>query len=232
MNRTIWIHIGTTGFFHLNGKRSRSTILPWLPHRLWKRQSQTTVFLRTPITQMIFFNQGIVILVKCTYNMNGTDQKRQNLCWNFTDNEGISWMNLIVAFEKGLKISDLNGDSNPDLCDTAAVLHQLSYRANWELVVMWVDFKPVDVEIEDVNKRIFLVFERQVRCCLSSDKMRRSNSFTPIRISNTRKFLVWTSSKGVHLSIFNTNSAPGYMAIILSELTCFLVNLGELWGWF
>ena len=32
----------------------------WLLHRLWKRQLQTTVLLRTPITKMIFFNQGTV----------------------------------------------------------------------------------------------------------------------------------------------------------------------------
>ena len=35
----------------------------WLPHRLSKRQSLTTVFLRTPITQMIFFNQGKIHLI-------------------------------------------------------------------------------------------------------------------------------------------------------------------------
>ena len=35
----------------------------WLPHRLSKRQSLTTVLLlRTPITQMIFFTQGILLL--------------------------------------------------------------------------------------------------------------------------------------------------------------------------
>ena len=47
-------------------------------------------------------------------------------------------MNMIVAFysEKGLGNSGLNGDSNPDLCDAGAVLNQLSYKANWELVVM------------------------------------------------------------------------------------------------
>ena len=31
----------------------------WLPHRLSKLQSLTTVLLRTPVTQMIFFNHGI-----------------------------------------------------------------------------------------------------------------------------------------------------------------------------
>ena len=46
------------------------------------------------------------------------------------------------------KNSGLNWNSNPDLCDASAVLHQLSYQANWEQVVMWVDYKPVDVEID------------------------------------------------------------------------------------
>ena len=63
-------------------------------------------------------------------------------------------MNLIIAVlypclsssEKGL-----NGDSNPDLCDADAVLHQMSYQANWEQVVMWVDYNPVDVEIDNYN---------------------------------------------------------------------------------
>ena len=36
------------------------------------------------------------------------------------------------------------GDSNPDLCDADAVLHQLRYQTNWELVLMCVDHKPVD----------------------------------------------------------------------------------------
>ena len=39
----------------------------------------------------------------------------------------------------------------PDLCDPSAVLYQFSYHANWEQVVVWVDHKPVDVEIEDDN---------------------------------------------------------------------------------
>ena len=34
----------------------------WLPHRLSKLQSLTTVLLMTPITQMIFFNQGMLLL--------------------------------------------------------------------------------------------------------------------------------------------------------------------------
>ena len=35
------------------------------------------------------------------------------------------------------------GDSNPDLWSAGVVLHQLSYQANLELVVVWVDEKPV-----------------------------------------------------------------------------------------
>ena len=34
--------------------------------------------------------------------------------------------------------SGLNEDSHPDLCDSGAVFHQLSYQANWELIVMWI----------------------------------------------------------------------------------------------
>ena len=37
---------------------------------------------------------------------------------------------------------------NPDLCDSGAVPHQLSYQANWELVVLWVNDKRVDSSIE------------------------------------------------------------------------------------
>ena len=33
----------------------------------------------------------------------------------------------------------LGANSNPDLCDACAVLYQLNYQSNWELVVMWVD---------------------------------------------------------------------------------------------
>ena len=137
--------------------------------RLSKRQSQTTVFLRNPITQMIFFNQDIVTLVKCTYNINGTNRKRRNLGFHWQRRQFMNefdrriWALLISSSKKGLKISDQNGDWNPDLCDTGAVLYQLSYQAKWERVVMWVDFKPVDVEIDDVNSRIFLVTEMQTR---------------------------------------------------------------------
>ena len=36
------------------------------------------------------------------------------------------------------KNSGLNGIRTHDLCDTCAVLYQLSYQANWELITLWV----------------------------------------------------------------------------------------------
>ena len=53
-------------------------------------------------------------------------------------------------------------DSNPNLCDVAAVLHQLSYQTNEEQVVMWVNYNPVDVEIDDDNTRTSHVFEMRI----------------------------------------------------------------------
>ena len=55
--------------------------------------------------------------------------------------------------------SNLNGDSNPDLCDAGAVLHQLNYQANWEQVVVWVDYKLVDVEIGDDITGFFYIIK-------------------------------------------------------------------------
>ena len=66
-------------------------------------------------------------------------------------------MNLIIpvffycclsSSEKDLKDLGLNRDSNSDLCDAGSVLNQLSYQANWEQVVVWVDYKPVNVYVE------------------------------------------------------------------------------------
>ena len=42
------------------------------------------------------------------------------------------------------KNSGLNGIRILDLCDTDAVLYQLSYQANWELATLWVRHVPVD----------------------------------------------------------------------------------------
>ena len=63
----------------------------------------------------------------------------------------------LSSSEKGLRNSGLNGDSNPYLCDAAAVLYQLSHQANWEQVIMWANYKPVEVQIDDDNAGIFRV---------------------------------------------------------------------------
>ena len=47
---------------------------------------------------------------------------------------------------KPQKNSGLNGIRTHDLCDTGAVLHQLSYQAMWELVTLWVRNILVDDE--------------------------------------------------------------------------------------
>ena len=44
------------------------------------------------------------------------------------------------AWKKNL---GLNGIRTHDLCDAGAVLYQLSYQANWELVILWVRNIPV-----------------------------------------------------------------------------------------
>ena len=49
----------------------------------------------------------------------------------------------------------LNGGWNPGLRDADAVLHQLSYQTKWQQVVVWVDYKPVEVEIDYDNTGTF-----------------------------------------------------------------------------
>ena len=44
------------------------------------------------------------------------------------------------------KNSGLNGIQIYDLCDTGAVLYQLSYQANWELATLWVCDIPIEGE--------------------------------------------------------------------------------------
>ena len=53
-------------------------------------------------------------------------------------------------------------DSNPDLSDAAAWLHQLSFQANWEPVVLWVDYKPVDDEYRSIILYMMLIHESHV----------------------------------------------------------------------
>ena len=55
--------------------------------------------------------------------------------------------NLSSCEEKACeKNSGLNGIRTHDLCDAGAVLYQLSYPSNWELVILWVRNIPVKYE--------------------------------------------------------------------------------------
>ena len=48
-------------------------------------------------------------------------------------------------------------DLNPDLCDSSAVLYQLSCQANWEQVIIWVHDKPIDDEYTSMHEfRVFI----------------------------------------------------------------------------
>ena len=54
--------------------------------------------------------------------------------------------NLSSCEKKAWNNSGLNGTRTHDLCDAGAVLYQLSYQANWELVILWVRKIPVKDE--------------------------------------------------------------------------------------
>lgn len=47
-------------------------------------------------------------------------------------------------------------ESNPDLCDASAVVHQLNYQAHWELVIIWVNV----CVTHGLGEDIFLLFFR------------------------------------------------------------------------
>ena len=51
------------GFLNFQLTNTTTWLWRWHTHRLSKRQSLTTVLHTTPITQMIFFNQGIIVLL-------------------------------------------------------------------------------------------------------------------------------------------------------------------------
>ena len=66
-------------------------------------------------------------------------------------------------------------DSNPDLCDAGAVINHLSHQANWELVIMWVYDKPVDIQYGLINEIFIWIFGPFVLYCSSGiTELRRS----------------------------------------------------------
>ena len=74
----------SSGFLNLQLTNTTTWLWRWLPHRLSKRQSLTTVLLRTPITQMIFFNQGIYISCWKKFNLPKWTIRKRFFPPNFT----------------------------------------------------------------------------------------------------------------------------------------------------
>ena len=66
-----------------------------------------------------------------------------------------SHVSYLSSGDKGLKNSGLNRHSNPGLCNADKVLCQLSYQANWELVVMWGNM--VELVVMRVNYELSLL---------------------------------------------------------------------------
>ena len=73
-----------------------------------------------------------------------SSSKKHDL-YEFMIDHGSYTHNLYAVVKlKPEKHSGLNGIRTHDLCDTGAVLYQLSYQAIWELVTSWVHNIPVD----------------------------------------------------------------------------------------
>ena len=66
---------------------------------------------------------------------------------DMTDHRSYTYATSTAVKLKSEKNSGLNGIRTHDLCDNGAVLYQLSYQANWELVTFWVRNIPVGVFI-------------------------------------------------------------------------------------
>ena len=58
--------------------------------------------------------------------------------WNIKNKKGLINKQLR---KESVKIQP-DGIRTHDICDTGAVLYQLSYQANWELVIRWVLYIP------------------------------------------------------------------------------------------
>ena len=80
-------------------------------------------------------------------------------------------ISLLLKQHRGMpkKFRPERGFEPCEPCDAAPVLHRFSYQANWEQVGVKVDYKPLDVGIDDVNTGIFHLFEMRIgmnECCI------------------------------------------------------------------
>ena len=90
------------GFLNFQLTNTTTWLWRWLPHRLSKRQSLKTVVLRTPVTQMIFFNHGSLtlflafrlLLIIC-YNF-GKEFKRSFRCFFSFSRTVLSRIKILV----------------------------------------------------------------------------------------------------------------------------------------
>ena len=91
-------------------------------------------------------------------------------------------------------------DSNPVLWDFRAELYQLSYQANWELEVVWVDDKLVDDGYLTIIPRARMGFESiaheaegRVGYWLRGHEGERNNCFSKIQLVRQKKYRDKTS---------------------------------------
>ena len=78
-------------------------------------------------------SQPMRVCILSLYSIEFICWVEQSLNWDHC-----SFVTLMPSQERSEKLKY----SNPDLCE--AELCQLSYQAIWELVITWVDYKPID----------------------------------------------------------------------------------------
>jgi len=104
-----------------------------------------------------------------------------------------SFWRYLNSSKEVLDNSGLNGDLNPDVCDAGAVFGRLGYQAHWELVVMWVYYKPIDAGFKSID---ILIHEIDV-LGLQID----TNVYDPLSFKPIHEFHVLTSYGDKSISI-------------------------------
>ena len=108
-----------------------------------------------------------------------------------------------------------------DLCDASAVLHRLSYEDNWEPIVVWVNFKPVDYGYTYIY--MLLIYENDVLELRIETKKNLQGSYTFVWIKQSMKTLGSSDS-------FD-NCLQCFIARAYVEGICVLSPVLRLWWW-
>ena len=84
-------------------------------------------------------------------------------------------------------------DANPDLCDSGAVLHQLSYQVNWELVITRVNEKPVFMRRSSTLKFMMsrLIIGRHGLMQIVTDEQAQQYELNRLRTLTGRRQTSW-----------------------------------------